>query len=322
MAGGVSTPELAAAAGDAGGLGFLAGGYRTAAELAGDIAKTRALTSAPFGVNLFVPGDDRPEPEALRAYAERISSDADLAGVTLGEPRADDDDWAAKFDGLLADPVPVVSFTFGCPTAERIAALRERGSRVWVTVTTPDEALAADAAGADALVVQGSEAGGHRAGFPAGGPEEGGEIGLLPLIALVRTVSGLPLVAAGGIMRDAAVAAVRSAGAGAAQAGTAFLLAPEAGTHPVHRAALRRPGRTALTRAFTGKPARGLVNEFMRRHSAYAPIAYPHIHHMTRPLRAAAGKAGDPDAMSLWAGQGFRLAEERPAAEIVERLSP
>ena len=213
------------------------------------------------------------------------------------------------------------SFTFGCPAREVLAALRDAGSVVAVTVTSPGEARLADAAGADCLCVQGAEAGAHRGTF--GNDERaapGGDV--LTLTAAVAAVTGLPLIAAGGIMDAAAVTAVRRAGAVAAQCGTAFLRCQESGAHPVYKAALAdgRFTSTALTRSFSGRPARGLVNRFMLEHPA-APAAYPEINNATRALRAAAAQRGDADRMSLWAGTGFRQAAERPAAEIVELLS-
>jgi nitronate monooxygenase len=191
---------------------------------------------------------------------------------------------------------------------------------VWVTVTDMAEARTARDAGADALVLQGVEAGGHRATFI---DREGAEgLGLLTLLRFVAASElDLPLVATGGVMDGAAVAAVLAAGASAAQLGTAFLRAPEAGTHPAHAAALGEDTPTALTRAFTGRQARGLVNRFLAEHSAHAPIAYPHVHHATAPLRADARARGDAGGFNLWAGQAHRLAVERPAAETVEALS-
>jgi nitronate monooxygenase len=212
----------------------------------------------------------------------------------------------------------VVSFTFGCPDATVVARLHASGSDVWVTVTIPDEAEQAAAAGADALVVQGLEAGGHRGGFSD--PPDAEEVGLLALLALVRARLALPLVAAGGIADGAAVAAVLCAGAAAAQLGTALMLTPEAGTPAPQRAALSQRGQTALTRAFTGRSARGIVNRFMREHTE-APVAYPDVHHLTAPIRAAARAAGDAEAINLWAGQAHELARSAPAAEIVEAIA-
>ncbi len=315
MAGGPSTVGLAAAVCEAGGLGFLAAGYRTAEAMRDQIRELRGVTRRPFGMNVFAPGADDVDRRALREYVARLGPEA-------GEPRYDDDCWRAKLDVLRSQEpaVPVVSFTFGCPAPRDIAALRERGSEVWVTVTAPVEARLAVDAGADALVLQGIEAGGHRASFvDADGAPEG--LGLLPLIRLVAAETDMPLVATGGVADGAGLAAVLAAGAAAAQVGTAFMLAPEAGTNPAHRAALQRDTGTALTRAFTGRLARGLENRFMAEHSEHAPRAYPHVHHATAPLRAKARESGDAGGFNLWAGQAHRLAVERPAAETVRALS-
>jgi nitronate monooxygenase len=235
LAGGPSTPELTAAVSDAGGFGFLAAGYLAGSALAERLERTRTLTEAPIGVNLFVPGTPA-TPQAVDAYAARLADDIRQAGVELGAARFDDDDWAAKLELLIATPVAVVSFTFGCPEPEVIDRLHDAGSEVWVTVTGPGEARLAVDAGADALVVQGAEAGGHRASFRDDPAEDvTGGIGLLALLQLVRAQADLPLVATGGIATGRAIAAVLAAGAVAAQLGTAFLRCPEAGTAAVHR---------------------------------------------------------------------------------------
>jgi nitronate monooxygenase len=301
----------------AGGLGFLAAGYKTAERVAADIAAVRAATDRPFGVNLFVPDADPVDLAAVRRYRDSLAPEAARYGVPLGEPRMDDDGWAAKLDLLVAERVPVAGVTFGCPSAAEIARLQAAGTLVVVTVTSVPEARIAATAGADVLCVQGIEAGGHRGTF-ADAP---GDTGLLALLALVRAAVDLPLVAAGGIMTGSGVAAVLAAGAVAAQCGTAFLAADEAGTPAVHRAALVDPASTtALTRAFSGRWARGISNRFMVAHRD-APAGYPAIHHVTRPLRAAAGAAGDPGGMNLWAGQGHSLARSAPAQEILHTLT-
>ncbi|ASS86107.1 2-nitropropane dioxygenase [Geobacillus lituanicus] len=321
MAGGVSTPELAAAVSNAGGLGFLAGGYKTAEAMKKEIHELRTLTDRPFGVNVFVPGDKTVDEEAVERYRVALAAEAERFGASVGEPKWEDDDWAAKLDVLLQERVPVVSFTFGCPDKEVIAALQKAGSFVIVTVTAVEEAEMAAEAGANALCVQGEEAGGHRASF-GNDPEQDEALELFPLLARVRAAVRVPLAAAGGIMDGRGIAAAFKAGASAVQLGTAFLRCPESGAHPLHKQALADPRfvETAVTRAFTGRPARGLVNRFMAEYRALAPAAYPHVHHMTKPLRAASAKAGDPEGMSLWAGTGYRLARELPAAELVEEL--
>jgi nitronate monooxygenase len=318
LAGGPSTPALTAAVVEAGALGFLAAGYKTAGAVRDDIAATRALTSAPFGVNIFVPGSAA-DPAAYAAYVASLRDEAARHHVALGEPRFEDDAWDAKLALLEADPVAVVSFTFGCPPAGVVARLKAAGSAVWVTVTDADEARLAADAGADALVVQGVEAGGHRGSFADG--EGAGDYGVLALLQVVAARTDLPLVASGGIASGAAVAAVLCAGARAAQIGTAFMRCPEAATAPVHRDALATTTPTRLTRAFSGRTARGIVNRFLREHSADAPMAYPEVHHATSPLRAAGRKAGDADVINLWAGQAHELARELPAGELVVALA-
>lgn len=314
LAGGPSTPALAAAVSGAGGLGFLGGGYRSGPRLAEDVAATRELTGEPFGVNLFVPGPPS-DTAAVGRYAELLAHDAARLGTALGEPRWSDDEWDAKLDVLTADPVAVVSFTFGCPDAAVFHRLHDAGSEVWVTVSSLAEAELVAGAGADVLVVQGLEAGGHRGGFS----DSGEPMGLLALLQLVSDVTDLPLVGAGGIATGAGVAAVLAAGARSAALGSAFLRCPEAGTSDVHRTALRGREPTALTRAFTGRTARGIRNRLMVEHPD-APPAYPELHYLTAPLRAAGRAAGDSDVVNLWAGQAYSLGLEVPAAELVRRL--
>jgi nitronate monooxygenase len=319
MAGGPSTPGLALAATAAGALAVLPAGYLSPEALTDGLAAVRHGTDEAFGVNLFLPG--RPaDPAVVAAFVAELGPEAEIQGVGPGPARFDDDQWEAKLAVLLARPPALVSFTFGCPSTEVVGALRAAGCTVAVTVTRPDEARAAAGAGADALVVQGREAGAHQGTFRNdGGPPP--SLGLLDLLGRVGAVTDLPLVAAGGVMNGAGTAAARAAGAVAVQCGTAFLRCPEAGTHPVHRAALARPGAvTDFTRAFSGRWARGVRNRFMDAHRD-APAAYPELHNATRPLRAAAAARGDAGGMSLWAGTGLARAEARPAGEVVERLT-
>jgi nitronate monooxygenase len=318
MGGGPSTPALAAAVADAGGLGFLAAGYKTADAVRADVDALLELTGRPFGVNLFAPPGALADPAAVTAFAAALQAEADRYGTPLGEPRHDDDDWDAKLALVAELGVPVVSFTFGCPAPVVVLDLQAAGTAVWVTVTRPEEAVTAAKAGVDALVVQGAEAGGHRGSFDDAAP---GEIGLLALLQLVQGAVELPLVATGGIATGRGVAAVLAAGADAAALGTAFMLCPEAATAPAHREAIAAPGETALTRAFTGRAARGIVNRWLREHDAGAVSAYPEIHHVTAKVRAAARTQGDPDGFHLWAGQAHTLTAPLPAAEIVRRLA-
>ncbi|OEU97815.1 2-nitropropane dioxygenase [Streptomyces qinglanensis] len=325
MAGGISRPELVAAVCEAGGLGFLAAGYKTPEAMYEEIRQLRQLTGRPFGVNLFMPQPRTADPAAVEVYREQLAGEAAWFETELGDPEGKTDDaYEAKLAILADDPVPVVSFHFGCPARrvlERFAAL---GTCTVVTVTSVAEARVAQAAGARAVCVQGVEAGGHQGTHrddPQGDRGSAG-IGLLSLLAQVGEAVQLPVVAAGGLMRGRQIAAVLAAGAVAAQLGTAFLATEESGAHALHKRALTDPlfTRTELTRAFSGRPARGLVNRFVREHGPYAPAAYPQLHRLTAGLRRAAAKAGDPQAMALWAGQGHRLARELPAGQLVEVL--
>jgi nitronate monooxygenase len=314
LAGGPSTPALAAAVSEAGGLGFLAAGYKSAETVRGDLEALRELTARPFGLNVFAPPAGAIDLEAVETYAGTLCDEG-----SLGEPHRDDDDWDAKLALLDEAAVPVVSFTFGCPDAAVVERVHAAGSEVWVTVTGPAEARLARDAGADALVVQGAEAGGHRAFFED--DDTAPDLGVLAALQLVRDAVELPLVATGGLATGGAIAAVLAAGASAAQLGTAFMRTPEAGTSAPHRDALAGDAPTALTRAFTGRTARGVVNRFLREHSADAPAAYPEIHFLTAPLRTAARERGDAEGFHLWAGQAHALAAEEPAGELVRRLA-
>ncbi len=322
MAGGPTTPELVAAVGDAGGLGLLAAGYLTAAAFAAQLDELAALSGAPFGVNLFLPSPRRGDPAALAAYAERLRPLAARFGTEPGAPRWDDDDLEAKLDVICARRPAVVTFTFAAPETAMVTRVREAtGAVVGATVTSAGEARAAWDAGADLLVAQGVEAGGHRGTFD---DDDTPGLPLLELLALVRQeVPDAPLVATGGLVDTHDIRHAMAAGADAVQLGTAFLLTPEAGTNPAHRAALRDPhlDRTRLTRAFTGRTARGLDNA-MARDPYGAPAAYPEVHHLTRPLRAAAAAVGDLETPHFWAGTRHAAITDESAGALVARLLP
>ena len=321
MAGGPSTPELAAAGTNAGGLGFVPAGYLTAEVFAERVAAARRLAAGPVGANLFVPQPSAGTPAAIEAYAAALGPEMERYGVALGEPRFDDDVWAAKVDVLLDLRPEVVSFTFGLPSSDECRRLRDVGITTVGTVTTLAEAQTAAALGVDVLAAQGPSAGGHRGTFdPAAQPAAEP---LDQLLAAVTAAVDIPVIAAGGLATADDVQRVLQAGAVAAQLGTAFLLADEAGSSPVHRAALGDPQftETVVTRAFSGRYARGLRNRFIDEHEAEAPFGYPEVHYLTSPLRAASVRAGDPHAVNVWAGTGFRHAKAAPVAEIIKSLT-
>lgn len=323
MAGGPSTPELAAAVSNAGGLGFIAGGYLSPQQLADQIAAARAATSGPVGVNLFFPQPSAADIVLLDDYAGELAPLAEHYGVDIGQPRDGDDDcWPEKLE-VVADLRPtVVSFTFGSPRADDLDLLRGLRILTLVTVTSAYEAGIAIGHGADGLVIQGPDAGGHRGTFAPDVPP--GTESLEDLLSEISAAhTDVPLVAAGGLGTAADVAGVLRHGAVAAQVGTALLLCDEAGTNEVYRAALQHPefGNTIVTSAFSGRYARGLENDFTRALDDVAPLGYPEINHMTAPIRAAAVALGDPHGTNLWAGTAYRTIHPGPAADIVAELA-
>ncbi len=315
MAGGPTTVPLVKEVARAGGFGFLAAGYLSVEDLATRIDALRSVSPEPFGVNVFVPSPDSPAIlQAARGHAARLAPMAELAGIALGQPRWDDDAYAAKLELLLDARPSVVSFAFGWPSLRDVGRLHAVGTEVWVTVNDPGEVEWATELGADGIVAQGWEAGGHR-----GGPVDNRHG--LPTRDLVNAVKvlrdrGTHLVASGGAMSGEDVAGLLATGADAVSCGTAFLRADEAGTADVHRHALTDRSETVVTRTFTGRSARALRTSWTDLHSDGAPAAYPHVHHVTAPLRAFGKATGQPDLVHLWAGTGHARVVSGPAYEI------
>jgi nitronate monooxygenase len=320
MAAGPSTPKLAAAVSNAGGLGFLAGGLVSAHALADNLSAARQYTSGPLGINLFVPQPITSNVVEITSYAAALAGEAERYGVMLGEPRYHDDDWAAKLDVVYSMKPDLVSFTFGLPEADVLARIKTAGITSVVTVTSLDEAQLASRE-VDALVVQGPEAGGHSATFDPVAPPPNQP--LEDLLAAVTNLCDVPAIAAGGLATAADLDRMLRTGAVAGQFGTAFLLADEAGTSPVHRAALTDGPftQTAVTRAFTGRYARALRNRFIDDHDAQAVAGFPNVAFLTGPVLAAAARSGDPQGTSLWAGTAFMQARAAPAGDIVANLA-
>ena len=318
MAGGPSTPELAAAGTNAGGLGFVAAGYLTAEVLAERIAAARRLTSGPLGVNLFVPQPSAGTPAAIERYAAALADEAQRYGARLGEPRYDDDQWAAKLDVVLDVRPEVVSFTFGLPTAAECERLRAAGITTVGTVTTLAEAEMAVGCGVDAVAAQGPSAGGHRGTFdPAAHPAADPLEQLLPTW---RSSACRSSRRAGSLTADdvgrvcGPVRWPRSSGrrsCSPTKRAAARCIAPHCRI-PVHR--------NRRHQGFSGRYARGLRNRFIDEHEADAPFGYPEIHYLTSPLRAASVRAGDPHAINVWAGTGFRKAKAASVADIMKDL--
>jgi nitronate monooxygenase len=323
MAGAGGTPELAAAVSNAGGLGAWGGAYAKPEEIAATIRRMRSLTQRPFNINLFAGGcqtdhaiDPRPMLEIVGAAHARLG----LPPPVL--PPSPTDPFDAQLEAVLAERPAVFSFTFGMPSPAQIAALKARDIAVVGTATTAAEAQLLAQAGVDAIVAQGAEAGAHRGSFAA--PFEDS---MVPLATLVREICGsvaLPVIASGGLMDGRDVAAALQLGAVAVQLGTAFLPCPESGAPEAYKGALlaAKTDTTVITRAFSGRPARGLTNGFIAmvagRESAILPFRQQND--LTRPMRNEAGKQGAADFISLWAGQGVTRSRAMPAADLVATL--
>jgi nitronate monooxygenase len=307
-------------------LGSLAAPLLAPQTILEQAGKIRALTSQPFAINLFVLQTPQPTADSVAQAAQLLKPVwASLGWTELPAPAKWCEDFDAQFDALIAARPAVASFTFGILTRERVARLHAAEILVIGTATNVAEALAWEQVGADAVCAQGIEAGGHRGSFI--GPQEDG-LGLMALVPQIVDAIGLPVVAAGGIMDGRGIAAAFELGAAAVQIGTAFLPCPESGIHPAYKqrllAAHDEPAKalTRLTRAFSGRYARGLVNRFietMQDMQGQVP-AYPVQNALTGSIRAQAGKTGDTELMSLWAGQGVGLIRAMPAAQLIDTL--
>ncbi len=321
MAGGITTPELVAAVSNAGALGSLGAAYLTPSEIEQAVARVRALTSRPFNVNLFAIDFEALAVDSTPALAFIAPFHEELGLPPPRLPQKPAEDFQAQMRAVLEAEVPIFSFTMGVPSRDLIAAFKARGTKVVGTATTVREAVVLSEAGVDAVTAQGSEAGAHRGTFL--GSFEEAMISTLALVPQIRRAVSVPVIAAGGIMNGAGIRAVLTLGASAAMLGTAFLVCPEAGTAACYKAAvLAASGETAVTRAFSGRPARGIRNRFMvaAESTPGAVLPFPWQNAATKPLRAAAAKAGRADLLSLWAGQGAPLARAMPAAELVRTL--
>lgn len=321
MAGGLSTPALAAAVSDAGGLGFLGCGYLTPEQIRDELAHVRELTNRPFGVNLFAGGytqrSDRDAAPILRLMSE-IHRELGLPEPSL--PALPPDPFRAQLAAVIEAKPAAFSFTFGIPDAEAMSALRSAGIVTLGTATTLREGQLLAQAGVDAAIAQGAEAGAHRGTFA-------GEDAPVPTLDLVRDLANhltVPVIAAGGIMTGSDIGRALRAGAEAVQMGTAFLACDEAGTSTPYREALvhARGEQTVLTRAFSGRAARGLRNAFIDRVGERDELilSYPIQNSLTRPMRAAAAAKGKAEYLSLWAGTGVAQIRPMPAAALVATL--
>lgn len=323
MGGGPSTPELVAAVSNTGGLGSLGAAYLAPDQITESIHRIRSLTDRPFQVNLFaggwdehVQGDPGPMLDLLAEIHEMLSLPAPTPPVSKPDP------FPSQLEAALDACPPVFSFTFGIPNSDAMTRLRKRGIFVLGTATTVEEARLLAAAGVDAVVAQGAESGAHRGTFA--GPFESSMVPTLELVRGITAAVDLPVIATGGLMDGRDVTAALQAGASAAALGTAFLVCPESGAPEVHKQAIlySKQDVTVVTRAFSGRPARGLPNAFIQKLAEHpdAILPYPLQNALTRAMRTAAAKQGRPEFLSLWAGRGVARARAMPAGELVKRL--
>ncbi len=321
MAGGADSPALVAAASEAGGMGFIGGAYLSPQQLATDCAAIRSLTDKPFGVNLFVPetppaypSNTRGAVTALTPFCQALAIPAPVLSHDQGQ----------SFDQQLAvvldSGASALSFTFGLLPESAMLAARQAGLTLIGTATSTEEACLLEQSGVDIIIAQGSEAGGHRGGFSNSNPM----IGTLALVAQISAAVSLTVIAAGGIMNGQGVRAAIQLGASAAQLGTAFLTCPEANIPASYKQAIfsSKAEQTRLTRAFSGRYARGIINPMMEALDAQpdAILPFPWQNSLTRPLRSAAAQANNADYLSLWAGQGLELARQLSAAQLMAAL--
>jgi nitronate monooxygenase len=323
LAGGGDTPALVAAVAEAGALGFVGAAYLTPAQITETARAVRERTNRPFGISLFAPQPPPAMEDPGRALARVAPYFAELGLMPPEPPRPVADPFDDQLAAALESGAAAFSFTFGLLPAGAIASIKARGMFLLGTATTVEEALALERAGADAVVVQGSEAGGHRGTFAV--DVRAGMVGTIALVPQVADAVRVPVVASGGIMDGRGIAAALALGAAAVQMGTAFLTCEEAGVPDAYKQAIlgAREDGTRLTRAFSGRHARGIVNRFMTEVDAdpAAILPFPLQNALTRPLRAEAAKQGRAEFLSLWAGQGVRLARRQPAAELIARLA-
>lgn len=317
---GASSAQMALAVSEAGGLGSLAAGAMAPADIGPAVAELRTRTDRPFGVNLLMAPTAPPDAAEIEAAIARLAPwYAELGEPPPAAPNDFAPDFQAQLAALTIAAPAVASFTFGLLTRNEVRRLQHAGSFVVGTATTVAEARAWADVGADGICAQGFEAGGHRGHFLA--EAEASLVGTMALVTTIRGTIDLPVIAAGGIMDGRGVAAALALGASAVQMGTAFLRADEASLSAPWRQAVETAGddATRLTRAFTGRHARGIENRFMRelRSDEDDVPAYPVQNRLTQPLRAAAARNGEADMISLWAGQGVGLAKPGPAGQLV-----
>jgi nitronate monooxygenase len=323
MAGEPDRAELTAAVSNAGGLGFAGVAYLQPEAVRARIQAIRALTARPFGVNLFAPVTSDMSAQKIARARELLAPLRAAYGLEDAHAVTTMPDFEAQLAVVLEEKPAVLSFTFGCPTPEQIARVKATGIVAVGSATTVPEAEALEAAGIEAIVAQGAEAGAHRGTFLA--PFADSLIGLMALVPAMVDRVKVPVIAAGGIMDGRGIAAALMLGAAGVQLGTAFLVCDESGASRSWKKAILdlKSDMTRVTPVYSGRPARAIQNTMMEILSPYAQElpGFPAMNSLTRGIRGAAAKNGDPDAQSLWAGQAAPLARPMPAADLLRLLS-
>ncbi|WP_096200707.1 NAD(P)H-dependent flavin oxidoreductase [Bacillus sp. FJAT-45350] len=327
MAGGITSSALVSAASNAGTLGMIGAGYMNASQIKQQIQEVRNMTKYNFGVNIFIPSEFTITENELQIANELLQPFRDELVIKDDNPQiaTAEEGFSTFYEQVKVvrdEKVPVCSFTFGLPPKDIINELRENGTIVIGTATTVEEAILNEKAGMDIVVVQGSEAGGHRGTFT--GDCDSGMIGLMSLIPQVADAVTIPVIAAGGIMDGRGLMAAFCLGAQAVQMGSAFLTCKESGAHQVYKKALleAKENDTTLTKAFSGKSARGIQNEFiekMKDIECELP-SYPVQNTLTSAIRKASVGQNNPQYMSLWSGQSPRLAKDQTVDDLVTNV--
>jgi nitronate monooxygenase len=322
MAGGPATTKLIAEVSNAGGLGSLGAAYLTPEILRSTIQEIRQLTEQPFGVNLFVPEETTESQATIEKMTTCLNKYRMELGIKENPPIENvSESFEEQVQVLLEEKVPVFSFTFGIPSKDVIQAMKKQGTIVIGTATIVEEAKQLELAGVDAIVAQGSEAGGHRGTFLRNTTDS--LIGTMALIPQIVDQVSIPVIASGGIMDGRGLVASLTLGASGVQMGTAFLACIESGAHDVYKKTILSANEdsTVVTRAYSGRAARGIQTKFTKEIDQYPgeiPV-FPIQNAMTRDIRKAAAKDNNPDYMSLWAGQGLRLATDLSAGTIIQQ---
>ena len=322
MAGGGDTPALVAAVSEAGGAGCIGAAYLSSAQIYDAAGEVRRKTSRAFGINLFAPVPEEAGGSDAEAAVQRVAPFYEQLGLPV--PRMPTRE-GSRFDAQLAACLELrpafLSFTFGMPSADAMRAIRDRGVYVMGTASTVREAIELEKAGMDAVIAQGSEAGGHRSTFA--GAFESSMIGSMALIPQIADAVKIPVIGSGGIMDGRGIVAALALGASAVQMGTAFLTCTESGVPEAYRCAILDAAEeeTRITRAFSGRPARGIANRFLREMEGQPILPFPLQNALTRPMRTEAKKQNRAEFLSLWAGQGLRMAKRQSAAELMARLA-